>query len=177
MNIVALDLSLHSTGVAMGDASGPPRTMRVQFTQPEMGAAWAAYAKWLRDLLVLEKPGLVASEAALLKVDKESSADVARLLLGFAAHTASICSMRGIRHVEVASGAWRKAFLGHGRPEDPKKAAMLMCDRLGWPHGGIHDRAEGAGVWAWAHLFHGNQRAMHRLLSASSVRAMGGGHG
>ena len=28
---------------------------------------------------------------------------------------------------------------------------------------------------AWAHLTHGNARAMHRLLSASSVRAMGGG--
>ena len=175
MNIVALDLSKHSAGVAIGDASGAPRTLRVQFTQPEMGAAWAAYAKWLRDLLVIEKPGLVAVEAALMLVDRTSSADTTRLLLGFAAHTASVCAMRGVRHVEVAAMTWRKAFLGHGRPVDPKQAAMLMCDRLGWPHGGVHDRAEAAGILAWAHLYHGDQRGMQRLLSASSVRAMGGG--
>ena len=171
-NVVAMDISKTSCGVAIGDASGPPRTVRVPFTQRDRGEVYAAFQLWLRDLIVLEQPGLVACEAAFFKLDAQSSAETTRILLGLAACAESICAARKVRHVDVPVMTWRKAFLGNGRPKDPKGDALRMCALLGWPTDGNHDRAEACGVWSFAHMNHGNAKAMHRLLSRASVRNM-----
>ena len=174
MQILALDISASSTGAAIGDGNSPPRTLRASFPQRPRGKALSEYRAWLRQIMIMEKPALVVAEAALVKVDRESATETTMMLLALAFVTEELCGARSTTYKTVAAQTWRKAFLGHGYPADAKAASMLMCDRLGWEHGGNHDRAESAGVLAYAHLFHGNQRGMHRLLSASSVRAMEG---
>ena len=176
MNILALDISKASCGIAMGDGNGPPRTARATFAG-DRGHVFASYREWLLRMLVLERPDLVANEAALIVMDKNSSADVARLMVGMASVTEEICAKRAILHVDVHAGSWRKAFLGKGnlKRDDAKRLAVAECARLGWPTDGNHDRAEACGVWCWAHLYRGNQRGMHRLLSASSMRSMRAG--
>lgn len=174
MRILALDISSAATGFALGDGTGPPVTGRAAFGGRGRGAAGAAFAKWLRDLLLVERPGLVVAEAALFTAGPRAGVEVARMLLGLSFMAEVVCEMQAVRHLDVPVQSWRKAFLGHGRPQNPKRAAIAMCTGLGWDVGGDDNRADAAGVWCWAHLHHGNSRAMHKLLSASSVRAMEG---
>ncbi len=131
-----------------------------------------ARAKWLRDLLIIEKPALVIYEAPLLRAAAKGSAEAMRLLIGLAFQTEVICAIRGITSHECHVASWRKAFLGHGYPHDPKQAALNMCGLLGWDTGGSHDRADAIGCWVWGHYTHGDRRAIQRALSASSMRAM-----
>ena len=174
MRILALDISKAGTGYAMGDGSGAPVSGVVAFSGHSRGQIGAAYAKWLRDLLMVEKPGLVACEAALFMSGPMASADTARLLLGLSFATEMVCELASVRHLDVPVQSWRKAFLGHGRPKDPKAAALAMCAMVGWDVGRNHNRADACGVFAFAHLHHGNRQAMVKLLSKASVSAMEG---
>ena len=173
--IIGLDISPASTGVAIGDATAPPRTFSVGFTALTHGDMWWKYLMWLRDLLILEKPDVVAYEAAPMWVGKQGSADTARILLGFDAHTQSLCAGRGVDARSVRVQTWRKAFLAEGTPNEPKQASLAMCAQLGWDTGGVHDRAEACGVWVWGHYYHGNQRAMSALLSSMKAQPLARG--
>ncbi len=173
MRILALDISKASTGVAIGDGTGPPRSFVVSFPGPTRGHVGAKYAKWLRDILIMEKPALVAFEAAFIKLDKKGSVEATKMLLSLNFLTETLCAMRSIPGYPVAAQTWRKVFLGHGYPHDPKKASLNMCATLGWETDGVDDRAEACGVLVWAHYNHGDRRAIMRALSASSMRAMG----
>ncbi|MEM6623900.1 MAG: hypothetical protein AAF674_16860 [Pseudomonadota bacterium] len=170
MNVIGIDFAKTQCGVAMGDGSGPPRTTSVQFRQPTRGKVFVAFQDWLRDLILTEQPGLVMCEAALLHVDKHRGPDTARMMVGLSAHAESVCARRSVLQRDVQSQTWRKAFLGTGRPTDPKQASLRQCELLGWPTGGIHDRAEAAGVWAYAHIHHGNSRGVMQMLSMGSVK-------
>ena len=173
MRILALDISKTGTGVAIGEATEPPRSFVASFTGATRGHVGANYAKWLRDLLRVEKPAMVVFEAPLMRAAAKGSAESMRLLIGLAFQTEVMCAIRGIAAHECHVASWRKHFLGHGYPHDPKQAALNMCGLLGWDTGGSHDRAEACGVWTWAHFTHGDRRAIQRALSASSMRAMG----
>jgi hypothetical protein len=170
LKIIGLDISKKSCGVAIGDGTGPPRTAQVSFDARSDDGAWAAYEKWLRERLVSERPGLVAAERAWSHTDKKSSTRTRDLLLGFGIITRTICFQYGVRCRTVSTQTWRKDFIANGRPADPKGEALTWCRLLGWPTGGNHDRAEACGVWCWAHIRHGDTRAMQRQLSASSLR-------
>ncbi len=173
MRLLALDISKAGTGVAIGEATEPPRSFVVSFSGATRGHVGASYAKWLRDLLIVEKPALVVYEAPLLRAAAKGSAEAMRLLIGLAFQTEVICAIRGITSQECHVASWRKCFLGHGYPHDPKQAAINMCGLLGWDTGGSHDRADAIGCWVWGHYTHGDRRAIMRALSASSMRAMG----
>ena len=180
MIILALDISASCTGVAVGDASVPPHTTSAAFTGATRGAKGAKYAKWLRALLIHYKPALVAAEAPLRgtmikKKDgtyTQTATKTSALLTGLAFLTETVCATRGVKYVEVHSGSWRKAFLGRGPHPDPKERALKMCAMVGWKTGGEEDRAEACGVFAWAHINHGNRSAMDALLSIAAVRAL-----
>lgn len=180
MKILALDISMTSTGAAIGAADQPPRSFGISFPGEQHAKSWAAYNLWLRDIIVMEKPALVVYEAPIPDVKRQgkdgqwhrASVKGARLLSGFACLTETMCQMRGIGCQPANVLTWRKAFLSNGRPAEPKEEAMRMCNLLGWDHGGSHDRAEAMGVWCWGHLTYGDRRAMNKLLSAGSVRAM-----
>ncbi len=172
MRILALDISKVGTGCAIGSADEPPRSFVAAFNGATRGHVGAQYAKWLRDLLIVEKPDLVVYEAPLMRAAAKGSAEAMRLLIGLAFQTEVICAIRGISAHQCHVASWRKVFLGHGYPHDPKKAALNMCAAMGWDTGGSHDRADAIGCWVWGHYTHGDRQAMQRALSASSVRAM-----
>lgn len=175
MIIMALDISPASTGVAIGDGSGPPRSFERPIPGTSRGQRGLAFARWLRDLIVLEGPDLVAYEAPIM-FSRKGSVDAMRILMGLAFQVEVVCASRApLRAIEVNIQAWRKLFLGQGRPADPKGDCVRMCGLLGWPTGGSHDRADSCGVWAWAHFHHGNRQGIMKALSAGSVRAMGVG--
>ncbi len=171
MRILALDISKAGTGVAIGDATDPPRSFVASFTGATRGHVWWNFGIWLREQLAVEKPDLVAFEAPIYGRKIKSSAPTTILLRGLASVTEMLCAPR-VRCVSVPTSTWRKHFLGHGFPHDPKQAALNQCALLGWDVGGSHDRAEACGVFAWAHFNHGDRREIKLALSASSVRAM-----
>ncbi len=172
MRILALDISKAGTGVAVGEATEPPRSFVVSFSGATQGQVWWSYGIWLREQMAVEKPDLVAFEAPIYGRKIQSSAPTTILLRGMACVTEMLCTGRNVRVVSVPTSTWRKHFLGHGFPHDPKQAALNQCGLLGWDVGGSHDRADACGVWAWAHFTHGDRRAIQRALSASSMKAM-----
>lgn len=172
MRILALDISKAGTGVAIGEATEPPRSFVVSFNGATRGHVGHNYVLWLRERLRVEKPTLVAYEAPIYGRKIKSSSPTTILLRGLAFATEMMCAGRNVRVVSVAASTWRLHFIGHGLPENPKQAALNTCGLLGWNTGGSHDRAEACGVWAWAHFNHGDRRAIQRALSASSMRAM-----
>lgn len=169
--ILALDISGASTGVAIGPGAEPPRNFAVSFVGATRGHVGANFAKWLRELLILEKPDLVAFEAPLVMATGSASMDSVRLLTGLAFQAEVICATRDVPCHAVQVQSWRKVFLGHGRPKDAKRAALAMCELLGWDVGGSHDRAEAVGVWTYAHFTYGDRREIQRALSGSAVRS------
>ncbi len=165
-------MSKKATGVAIGDGDGPPRTLTQGFTADRPGAVGLAYAKWLRVLLVEERPALVAFEAPLVLSGPRAGTVVMRILMGLAYTTEVICEGVGVPYQTVAISTWRKMFIGHGRPDDPKRAAIDACYKLHWDVEGDDNQADACGVWAWAHFNHGNSKGIMRQLSESSVRRM-----
>lgn len=170
-NVVALDISKAACGVAMGSGATAPRTVLHKTGGQTLGATGAAFGDWLRDLFLMEKPHIVAIEAPLVMSGPQASAAGVKLLMGLVTVAHVAAHRAGARVVEANVQSWRKAILGHGRPRDPKAAALGFCSSVGWEAGGSHDRAEAACVWAWAHLMHGDTAAMHRLLARQSLRA------
>lgn len=168
MKVMGLDISKASTGVAIGDASGPPRVLRARFTGSTHGQIGWSFLKWLRELCIVEAPDLICAEAAFVAAHNDLY--TSKLMLGMDMTAQIIAAMRGVEYQPVAVQTWRKAFLGNGRPDNPKRAAIRMCTQLGWDVDGSHDKADACGVWAWGHLYHGDQQAMRRLLSVGSIR-------
>lgn len=173
MKIVGLDISKSATGVAVGRAEEPPRTFRASFGGATLGQTGAAFDRWMRDLLILEEPGLVVIEAPFVSAAR-GSAETARLLLTLAGTAAIACARRKIESQEVASQTWRKAILGTGRPPNPKAAALSFCERAGWNCGRDDNRAEAACVWAFGHFQWGQSREITKKLSTMSVDRMAG---
>lgn len=168
--IIGLDISKNSTGVAIGDGTGPPRVLRARFQGSTHGQIGEAFMRWLRELCVVESPGMICAEAAF--VGRTDNLYESKLMLGLDFTAQTVASMRRIEYQAVAVQTWRKAFLGHGRPENPKRAAILMCKTIGWDVDGSHDKADACGVWAWGHLYHGNTKGIHKMLSTGSVRML-----
>lgn len=170
MKVIALDISRQSTGVAIGDGNSPPRNFRASFKGETLGVVGHSFRAWMRELLVLDKPDLICIEAAF--VGKTDDAYTATLMLGLNFMAQSVAAGRGIQCQTVAVQTWRKAFIGQGRPDNPKRASIEMCKLVGWEVEGNHDRAEACGIFAWGHLMHGNRDGVAKMLSAGSVRSM-----
>ncbi len=115
---------------------------------------------------------LLAYEAPVIGAGGDISKHLLQIGLAFltetVAHGRATCA-------PVAVQTARKAFVGHGRPPDPKKVVMAMCRNLEWDFHGAHDEADACAVWCWAHLNRGNARAMHKLLSAQRLAGMRAG--
>lgn len=171
MRILALDISKRGTGMAVGDGSRPPHTALLRFPGIYFGQTGASYSRWLNDQIAVDRPDLIAYEAALI-TGAAGAAETRYTLIGLAMLTETIAELRGIRLVRANIQTWRKLFLGTGRPKDPKTAALAMCAGLCWDVQGDHNRAEACGVWAWAHHEHGNRRAVRDLLSRMTMRQL-----
>lgn len=172
-SILALDLSKVGTGWATGQGGGRPLCRSLGFNGVHRGAVLAQYLAWLRDRLLTTNPDLVAYEAPIMTAKAKGSTNTLFLLIGLAAITETICSMKATPVVSVGSSSWRLAFLGEGFPEDPKARAVAMCRELGWPVQS-EDEADACGVWAWSHLKHGDRDEMRDQLSRAKMREMEG---
>lgn len=171
--ILALDLSKHKTGWAIGCGNGFPISNSLGFERDTRGQVFAQYFTWLRDRLLTNSPALVVYEAPILSARAKGSTDTMMILLGMSAITEALCSMKATPVLSVAVSTWRVAFLGQGFPEDPKGDAERMCHLLRWDISNS-DEADACGVWAWAHLNHGDVDAMRDQLSRAKVREMEG---
>jgi hypothetical protein len=158
--LLALDLSSVATGFAFGDGS---------YTAPKVGV-WrlpgAADDVFDRTLSVLGESILqlcrvikatrVAIEAPIIAYgsQKNRSAHTAAtmlLLTGVARGAAYTATKRNA--ALVASSTVRKHFVGHGFPDNPKKAVMDRCRLLGWQIDS-HDAADAAALFAYDMAVH-----------------------
>lgn len=169
--VLALDLSKHGTGWAVGCGGAFPLARTVSFKSAHRGGVFAQYMAWLRDHLLTSPVDVVAYEAPLLTTKVQGSSEKLMLLIGLAAMTEAVCSMFAVPVKPVAASTWRVAFLGEGFPKDPKGDAVRMCGSLGWQVSN-DDEADACGVWCWAHLNHGDVDAMRGQLSRAKVREM-----
>lgn len=168
--IVALDISSAATGVAVGDGSVPPATSVYHPPRGHRGSTLAAFRSWAVGYFDVADPELIAIEAPILAKTNNHTPSSRYMMIALSSIIEAVAAERGTPFEMIAIQTWRKAFLGNGNPRDAKAEALRMCELLGWPTGGVHDRAEAAGVWASAHLQWGYQRGLQQSLSVGAVR-------
>ena len=69
-------------------------------------------------------------------------------IYGLSAVTMNVCDRLNIKTYFVAQGTWRKEFLLNGRPSDPKKESVKMCQKMGIAFSS-EDAAEAVGIVYW----------------------------
>lgn len=154
MILLALDVAKNRTGWAV-DQAGGGAPLTGSWSPPTagmpIGYAGLAFQKWLHrfvcerhvEQLVYEAPHVGGGKGIVM--DENTTLVLIGLAFSVEVIGASLRAPVFRGHV----GTWRKHFLGTGRPENPKQAALDRCKLLGWNVEG-HDAAEAAGLWAWA---------------------------
>jgi hypothetical protein len=153
MIVLALDLASR-TGWAVG-GGGMPKTGVYNLSGGSRGHGFLGFNNWLYGKIDRTGAELIAYEKPLFSLGKQGiRADVGMKLIGLAAMAEMIGAARGIPVVVVAVQPVRKAFLGHGRPANPKQAVLDRCKLLGWETGGDDNRGDAAALWFWAKATH-----------------------
>lgn len=186
MRILALDQAT-VTGWAVGDDKAF-QDRKVEFgrfkvsKRAVLGERLLIFGNSLRDRIEFYKPELIAYERVFVPAPNEGkfvdgkwsppdkpkipyNPDTMSFLLKIAGILGYVAADMRIPVEEYASASWRKSFLGHGRVDDPKKAARLRAKQLGYDVE-IDDESDAIGI-----LFHalhgppGSARAQADLLS------------
>lgn len=167
--ILALDISKTKTGIAFGRAGEKPTLLSIDGKDDDAAGAMAKLGKWLIDFIKVSRPDWLYYEAALGIIPAEYDEETGKVrakgnpqttitLAKMTGVVEFVAAMKGIRcrtaHVQTV----RKAFLGNGRPDQPKKYVKAMCRELGWTPANT-DEADAACVWAWAAIQVAPQRA------------------
>lgn len=149
--LLGLDLSTTRTGFAFGDENSlAPKSGSWRLP----GADEMVIAQTLNQLFEsicglakLIKANTVVIEAFIAPTEGSSFHTIQALIqcAGVARLAATRC---GARVMLTSSQSVRKVFLGHGRPENPKKAVLARCAELGWSVDG-HDAADAIACWAF----------------------------
>lgn len=134
--IAAFDLAT-LTGYAIGRAGERPRfgTWRLKTPDDEPERASRNLGCQLRDLFSIEKPDIVAYEAAISAggmLRMGNASHTAGMLLQLPGALQAICGCYGVRAVKKNVQNVRKNFVGKGRPDDPKRAVLDQCRVLGF---------------------------------------------
>jgi len=152
--IMALDVATH-TGYAVGRIGEKPRfkTWRLKKPDDEPERAFVNLCCLIRDEILLEgtpdffcyeaplSPGALRQEAVgygkdgeitSVKKVRQTNAKTTYLLVGLAAVAHATPGAWGVSPRKVSVQTVRKAFLGFGRPENPKQLVMDQCRRLGF---------------------------------------------
>lgn len=153
MRVLALDISTHVGWAADSDDRRGPRTgtFHLQHGAIEFGKAGAEFGDWLSVIMIDRfRPEFVAVEAAAMTgAGIVMNRDTGRLLIGLTFMAASVAAACGLGYGEYSVQTWRRHFLNHGRPENPKRQARERCRQLGWV-ADSDDAAEAAGLWCYA---------------------------
>lgn len=145
-NILALDLATHC-GFAFNPPGEEPEfgTEVLPSTGKAVGPFVAAYDKWLRGMLDVQKPALVIYESPSLFA--KTTPDTVIKLNGLATHTEWVCYRKGLTVRSANPSSLKKFFAGHGKAtKDDMKAEAR---RRGWK---VSDdnQADACAVRAWA---------------------------
>ncbi len=89
-----------------------------------------------------------AGKSVTYTVEKNTSISAIFRAYGLEMIAVSVCSRLNIPVRFVHQATWRKEFIGHGRPKDPKHEAKAMCAKLGIKCSSL-DAAEACGVLTW----------------------------
>ena len=154
--VLALDIAAKASGAAFDGAEGRPAfaTLRQRIEGDEFGPIGTKFRTWMLDLIAVCRPEQIALEAPWVPSGNRAPSHptavrVPRLLLGLAFLAEQIADECSIRCSETAVSTVRKAFLGHGRPDDPKAAVMRQCRLLGWNPQDDH-QADAAALFYYA---------------------------
>lgn len=157
--VLALDIAGRATGACVGGAGRKPAfsTLAQQIDEgSDFGRVSTTFRRWMLDMISVHKPEHIAFEAPWLPMGNRgkegrtgmTSTRIPRLLIGLAFLCEQIAYEFEIECSEAEPSTCRKHFVGHGRPEDPKKLVGIMCARLGWY---IHNDHEGDAAALWAY--------------------------
>jgi hypothetical protein len=158
--VLALDIAGRATGACVGGAGRKPAFSTLHQVLDdglEFGRVGSNFRRWMVDMIMVHKPEHIAFEAPWMpmgdrnKSGKRSgmtSTRIPRLLIGLAFLAEQIAYEFEIECSEAEPSTCRKHFVGHGRPEDPKKAVGMRCALLGW---NIHNDHEGDAGALWAY--------------------------
>lgn len=151
MIVLALDVATKTGWCVDGPATCPPRAGVFALTGGADGIGRACYrfSEWLCQMFATWKPEVVSFEAPLMGGHGVvMNANTARLLISLCGHVESCAHGYGIRCLEEHVQSVRKSFLGHGRPDNPKKAVVERCKLLGWS---VTDHNAADAVALWTH--------------------------
>ncbi|ACL61726.1 hypothetical protein [Methylobacterium nodulans] len=129
--ILALDLSVASTGWALGSPDGDPAFghYTLPSTGNDIGKLLAAFQDWLSLKIAGEDIAIVVFEAPILTPGK-THITTARKLMCLAGVTELVCHQAEIRCIEENIQTNKKRFAGHGRAD--KETMMHVARRYGW---------------------------------------------
>lgn len=145
--VLFLDISKTRTGIAFGRVGEAPTFMSIDGSELDDIAAMMKLGTWLIDFIKVERPDFLFYEAPIDRV--LSSAHTTIVLAKMTGMVEFIAGMKSIPHRKANVQTVRVAFLGQGRPEDPKHHAKLMCEALGWEPKNLDEADAGAG-WYYA---------------------------
>lgn len=156
--ILALDISKTCTGVAFGRVGEPPTFLSIKGSELDDIAAMMKLGRWLIEWTKIAKPDHVFYEAPIDRV--LSSAHTTIVLAKMTGMVEFICGMKSIPARKANVQTVRVAFLGQGRPEDPKQHAKLMCEAIGWTPNNL-DEADAAAIFYWGAIQVGQGKATY----------------
>jgi Holliday junction resolvasome RuvABC endonuclease subunit len=144
-------------GFAVGELGSEPRwgthrTARGAST----GEALSSFAGWLRELLIAERPNVVAFESPYVPhrgAEIPRNAATVRRLHSYAGMIEAVCWRLKIRVYEARPSEICRHFTGQGSwgGRDKKKAATVRaCMAFGWDVAGQVDAADALSLWAYA---------------------------
>lgn len=148
MIVLALDLATETGWAVDHEGGSMPRTgsYELRGNAASRGYAFLEFSKWLFSFARMTMADVIAYEAPVFG-GMPTGPDHAMLLIGLAAMTEEKAAALDVRCVQTVSSTVRKYFLGHGRPDNPKKAVVDRCNLLRWDVKNNHNRADAAALW------------------------------
>ena len=160
--IVFMDLSKTNTGIAFGRAGETPKSISIKCSGIDDRDALKRIGKWLIDFTKMEEIDWLFVEASIhpgaflgewdeqrQKVRATSNPQTTVILAKIVGVVEFIAGMKAIKYRTAHVQSVRKTFLGHGRPNDPKKRVKVMCHELGWKPAN-EDEADALAGWHYA---------------------------
>lgn len=143
--VLFLDISKTRTGIAFGRVGAVPTFLSIDGSELDDIAAMMKLGTWLIEFIRVQRPDFLFYEAPIDRV--LSSAHTTIVLAKMTGMVEFIAGMKNIPHRKAHVQTVRVAFLGQGRPEDPKHHAKLMCEALGWRPSNLDEADAGAGFY------------------------------
>ncbi|MFE1598210.1 hypothetical protein [Methylobacterium sp. ID0610] len=146
--ILALDISVKSTGWALGAPDGDPGFGHYGLpdTGDDIGKLLALYQDWLNLKIAGEDIALIILEAPIHRGPK-THIKTARKLMCLSGVTEMVAHRANIRCVEQNISTNKKQFAGHGRAD--KEMMMHVARRYGWDVQ-RDDEADSLALWVGA---------------------------